>query len=235
MSQSNQFIILDLATHLLVVARGENLPIVVGIIVRVASNLLTLAGNTAIVVTQGILVGMAVQERLGLLMFDRDGVVVLNIDRIRQHGIVTQCFLKFGRHEIIPGAGARQYGKVDLEPEQIKQEWKNNEADSTSSKVPSKLRKADGASRALDVQQIPEINDNRGTNGDEGEGTDILGGHVARQGKAGQDEPFPPLATERLVAKLVKLDVEEQTACHSQDQSSIKKNQSSLANVGVVK
>jgi hypothetical protein len=36
------------------------------------------------------------------------------------------------------------------------------------------------------------------------------------------------------MAKLVELDVEEQTACHGQDQGGIKKNQSRLTNVGVI-
>lgn len=99
----------------------------------------------------------------------------------------------------------------------------------------SEERKTDGASRASNIQKVPEVNDDGCTNGDKGKETDILGRHVAGQGETGENKPLPPFATERLVTQLVKFNVKEQAASHCQYKGSIQKDQPGLANVSVVK
>lgn len=106
MSQSNHFVILDFSAHLFIIAGRHNLPEVVGIVMGVPGDLLTLTRNTAVVVTQGVMVGMTVQEGLGLFVLDRDGIVVLDIYRVGQHDVVTQCFLELRRHKVVTRTGS---------------------------------------------------------------------------------------------------------------------------------
>ena len=96
------------------------------------------------------------------------------------------------------------------------------------------LGKSQGASRPLDVQQVPQINDDGRADGDECEQADVLDRDVAREGEAGKDKPLPPLPGKRLVAQLVEPDVAEQTAGHGEDEGGIEQNQASLADVSIV-
>lgn len=59
-SKPDELIVLDMVAHLVIVIGGDNLPVVVRVVVRITSHLLALAGNTAIVVSQWVLGIMAV-------------------------------------------------------------------------------------------------------------------------------------------------------------------------------
>lgn len=234
-SKANKIVVLDITSSLLVVVDREDLPVVVGIVVGVSSNLLALAGNTTIIISKRVAILVAVKIGLGLLMPDSDAVVILNVKRIGQHNVVAKGLLEFWGHEIIARTRSGENGEVDLEPEKVEKEWHNGQAEGTSSKMLGEFLQRDGTTGALDVEKIPKINGDSGSNGNEGEEADVLDRDVARERKAGQDEPLPPLPGEGLVSKLVELDVEQQTASHGKNQSRIEKNESGLANVGVVK
>lgn len=100
-SEAHQVVVFDFAARLLVVVHGKNLPVVVGVIVRVTGDLLTLAGNTAIVVAEGVLVLVAVEVGLGLLVTDANAVVIMDIDRVGQHDIVAEGLLELWGHEVV--------------------------------------------------------------------------------------------------------------------------------------
>jgi hypothetical protein len=233
-AETNKVVVLDNASKLLVVIGGQKLPVVVGIVVRVTSNLLTLAGNTAIVVSEGVTVLMTVEVGLGLLVSDSDAVVVLDINCVGQHDIVAQGLLEFGSHEIVTRTGAVEDSEVDLEPEEVEQEGHDDQTKGTSSEVLGELLHADGTAGSVDVKKIPEVDNNSRANGDEGKDTDILDRNVARKSESGKNKPLPPLSGERLVSEFVPLDVKEKTAGHGKNQSSIQKDKSGLANVGVI-
>jgi hypothetical protein len=59
---------------------GKNLPQVVRVVVGVSSNLLSLAGDTAIVISQGVVLVVAVEENLGVLVTHGNAVEVLDAD-----------------------------------------------------------------------------------------------------------------------------------------------------------
>ena len=168
-------------------------------------------------------------------MSNGDSVVVVDVDRVRKHGIVGQGLLELRCHEVITRAGPRQNTEVNLEPEQIKEKGKDDETHGTRRKMIGELRKVQSATRTVDVEKIPQVNDNSGTDSDEGEEADILDGHIARQCEAGQDEPLPPLTAKGFVAQFVELDITQETACHGEDQGGVEKNQACLTNVSVVK
>lgn len=74
---------------------------VVGVIVGIASDLLSLGGDTAIVVSERIAVRVAVEVDFCLLVADGDGVVVIDANRLQRHHIVAQGFLKLGSHKVV--------------------------------------------------------------------------------------------------------------------------------------
>lgn len=110
---------------------------------------------------------------------------------------------------------------MDLEPEQVEDERHHDQPKGSSGKVLAEVRQAQSSARSLDIQKIPQVDHDGRADGDEGEGTNILGGDVTRQSEPSQDEPFPPLSRERLVSELVELDVKEQAACHRENECSI--------------
>jgi hypothetical protein len=100
--------------------------------------------------------------------------------------------------------------------------------------VLGELLHANSTAGSVDVKEIPEVDNNSRANGDEGKDTDILNRDIARKSESGKNKPLPPLSGERLVSKLIPLDVEEKTAGHGKNQSSIQEDKSGLANVGVI-
>lgn len=232
--KSNQVQVPDNPVRILLVVGRKNLPVVVCVVVRITSDLLALAGDTAVIISQGVGVGVAVKVGLGLLVPDGDVIVVVNIDGICQHDVVAQSFLEFWRHEIVARTGSSQDGKVHLEPEKIEKEWQNDEANGAGYKVLSKQLQADSTVASLNVQKIPEINNNCRANGNESEEANVFGRDVAGQRKASQDEPLPPFPAKSLVSQLVELDVAQETAGHGENQSGIEENQACLANVCIV-
>jgi hypothetical protein len=62
--------------------RGDDLPVVVDIIMSIASDLLSLTTDATIVVLQRVMVGMRVQVNLCVLVFHSDDVVVTKFCKI---------------------------------------------------------------------------------------------------------------------------------------------------------
>lgn len=123
---------------------------------------------------------------------------------------------------------------MHLEPEEVEQERQHDQAGSTSNKVLSEVGEAESATRTLNIQQFPEVDDDGRSDGDKCEQTNVLGGDIAGQSEASEDQPLPPLAAEGFMAALVELDVEQQATSHSENQGGIQKNQAGLSNVCVV-
>lgn len=81
-AEADEIVVSNNFSRLLVVVPGKNLPVVVGVIVWVSGHLLTLAGDTTIVVPQRVLVRVAVKIRLGLLMSKHSTIAVLDGDGV---------------------------------------------------------------------------------------------------------------------------------------------------------
>lgn len=58
---------------------GDDLPPVVGVVVGVTGDLLTLAADAAIIVAKGIKILMGMKVDLGVLVLESDGVVVADL------------------------------------------------------------------------------------------------------------------------------------------------------------
>ena len=213
----------------------QDLPLVVGVIVRVSRDLLALARNPPIIIAQRVPLPVTVEEDLGVLVPDGEGVVVLDANGLRGHQVVTQGFLEFGRHEIIAGAGPCKDGEVDLEPEEIEEQGQNDQAHTASHKMLAPLEHREGTPRTSDIQQVPQVDRDRGTDGDEREDTNVLGRDDTAQRDTGQQEPLPPLAAKRVMAQLIETNVAEDTQGHGEHQGGIHEDQSIFGNMGVVK
>lgn len=192
---------------------------------------LTLRRNTSILITERVARSVRVKVHLGVLVPELNGVVVVHRDTVLSQEVVGQGLLELRRHEIIARTALVQNAEVHLEPEEVEEQRDHNETDEARNKVLSEL--LDGQALA-DVQQIPQIDGNRRTDGEEGEDTDVLGGDGAGQGNTGQKQPLPPLPRERGIAELGELHVAEQRQSQGEDQGSVKQNESGLADVRVV-
>jgi hypothetical protein len=164
----------------------QYLPMVIGVIKRITSHLLTLAGNTTIIISEGIFVWMTVEVCFGVLVSQDNSVVVQDVDRSLMHKVVTESFLEFGGHKVVAGTGSRQDGEMNLEPEEIEEEWNYDEAQSTCSEVLAKGEEIQGTTFAIDIKEIPEIDQNGTANGEKGESTDIFGGDDTAHAETGQ-------------------------------------------------
>jgi hypothetical protein len=235
MAESDNIAVLDRVTKTFHLDRGDDLPQVVGVVVRVAGNLLTLRRDTAIIITQRVLVNMRMKVDLGLLVLHRDVVEVIDANRLLGHQVVAKSLLELGCHEIVTRTRSGENGEVDLEPEEVHQERNDDKADDASSQVLSEFRNGQRTLLAVDVEQIPEIDDYRHTNREEGEGANILRADNTRHANAGQQKPFPPLSTERRMSELVESDVAKHTQCHEENQSGIQQDKTCLSDVRVVK
>jgi hypothetical protein len=142
--------------------------------------------------------------------------------------------LELRGHEVVARSGAGEDGEVNLEPEEVEDEGHDDQPKGTRRKVLPKVGQAQGAARSLYIQKIPEIDAHGRANGDEGEETDVLDGYVAGQGKAGKDQPLPPLPRKGVVAELVEPDVAQETAGHGEDERRVEQDEPCLANVRVV-
>ena len=174
---------------------------------RVTSDLLTLRRDTAVVVTQRVSVGVTVEVDLGVLVTDVDSIVVVNADGLLGHDVVAESLLEFRAHKVVTRTGAVEDGKVDLEPEKVEHEGNDNQTSDTSSQVLAELGKAESALSAVDVEKRPEVDGDWNTDGEESEGTDVLGRDDAAETDTSQEEPLPPLATERVMTELVEANV----------------------------
>ena len=82
-------------------AVGNDLPVIVRIIERIPCDLLSLAGNTPVIIAKGVPIGMTVEIGLCLFMPNGDRVIIFNASRLCAHHVVTQCLLKRGSHKFI--------------------------------------------------------------------------------------------------------------------------------------
>ena len=64
---------------------------------------------------------------LCLLVSHDDGVVILDGNRLHRHDVIAERFLKLRGHEVVPRARFGQDGKVHLEPEEVEQEWHDDQ------------------------------------------------------------------------------------------------------------
>lgn len=123
---------------------------------------------------------------------------------------------------------------MDLEPEEVEEEWDDDQTDDASKEVLGEVEEGQSSLAAVDIKKSPKINGNSCANSEEGKQSNVLGRDDARQRKASQQQPLPPLPAKRNMSQLIKLDIGKQRASHGKDQSRIKQNQASLANMSVI-
>lgn len=96
---------------------------------------------------------------------------------------------------------------MDLKPEQIEQEWNDDQAKRSSTEMLAKLNQAESSTSTVDVEKSPQIDGNGRANGKECKDADHLCRDDAAEGDAGQEQPFPPLSTKGVVPKLIEANV----------------------------
>lgn len=185
MAKSNEVAILDWT--LLALGWGKNLPVVVGIVVWVSSDLLTLTGDTTVVVAEWVLVDVGMKIDTRLLVLHGNVIAVFNADRLRGHDVVGKGGLELWSHEIVAWARSVQDGKVDLEPEEVEHERNDDQANNASCEVFAKLWKAELSLAAVDIEKIPQIEAYWHANGEEGEYTNVLCGDDTAQADTGEE------------------------------------------------
>jgi len=151
------------------------------------------------------------------------------------HEVVAESLLEFGCHEVVTRTRSSQDGEMDLEPEEIEEEGNDDETQSTCSEVLSKGEEIQGTAFALDVKEIPEVDQNGTSNGEERECSNVLGGDDTAHAEASQQQPLPPFASEWIMSLLVELDIGEDTEGHEEDEGGVEQDESCLANMRVVK
>lgn len=218
----------------LVVVGWNNLPVVVGVVEWISGNLLTLGRNSAVFVSQRISIWVRVKVGLGVLVSQNNRVHIMNWLRVGGHEIVAESLLELWAHKVISWAGAGENGEVHLEPEEVEEEWDKDESENAGEEVLAEVDERQSSLATVDIEQVPKVNGDCSSNGEESEQADIFGGDDAAEREAGNEEPLPPLAAEWNMAKLVELDVGEQRAGHGEYQGSIKENEASLSYVGIV-
>lgn len=124
---------------------------VVSVVMGISSDLLSLAGNTTVLITKGITVWVAVEVNLGLLMTDSNAIIIIDWDRLESHDIVAQSLLKLRGHKIIARSGPVENGEMNLEPEEVEEERHDDESDRTSGEVLSEFNEGQRALAAIDV------------------------------------------------------------------------------------
>jgi hypothetical protein len=135
----------------------NDLPMIVGIVERVPGDLLPGRTNPSIVVLEGVTVDMGMQQSLGVLVFDRDRIIIpqfckhgsstrstfsphLSLETkltlsIQQQLIPLQSLLESWRHEGIPRSRIDQHLEMDPEDRQIDDKGENNESPSSRCEV----------------------------------------------------------------------------------------------------
>lgn len=216
-------------------SRGwKNLPLIVGVIVWVSSHLLALARNATIVVSKWVLVGVTMKVHLRLFVPNCKVVAVLNAHGLHGHNIVAERLLEFRCHKVVARSRPIENRKVHLEPEEVQEEWHNDQTNCAVGKVFPKLRKRKRTLWTLVIEEVPKVNSNWYANGEEREYSHVLGGNDAAQRDACQEEPLPPLAAERDMSKLVESDVAQNAKSHGKNQDRVKQNKPCLTNVRVI-
>ena len=185
----------------------KDFPVIIGIIEGIASDLLALTRDAAIVVSERILIRMAVEESLGVFMTKTDDVVVEDVDSLGMHDVVAKCLLKLWGHEIISRPRSRENSEMDLEPEQVEKERHNDQANGSSHEMLAKGDHVKCPFFPIDIKQSPQVDEDSTADCEEGECSDILCRDDTAHGEASQKEPFPPLAAECIVSLFVEPDI----------------------------
>lgn len=86
----------------------------------------------------------------------------------------------------------------------------------------------------VDVQQIPQIDHDSTADRNVNEEADIFCRHDAAHVEACQEKPLPPFTTEGVMPLSVELDIAQYTHSHEEDESRIKEDESSLADMRVI-
>lgn len=235
MPQPDNIHVLDLVAWLLRKGLGwDDLPEVVGVVVGVSGDLLALAGDSAVVVAQRVPVGVTVEVDLGVLVLHADVVKVFNLDGLLRHDVVAESLLELGAHEIVTRAGTGKDGKVDLEPEKVEQEGDDDQTGDASAQMLAEFGKTERALSPVDVEEVPKVNSNRDTDGEESECSDVFGRDDTAEADTRHEKPLPPLAAEGSVTQLVESDVAPHGQSHEEDKRGVEQDQSGLANVCIV-
>lgn len=98
----------------------------------------------------------------------------------------------------------------------------------------SKFLQSQCALAAVDIHEIPEVDEDGQANGNEGEEADVFDGDDAAEGDASDQKPLPPFPTKWNVSKLIEFNVGVNRCSHEKDQRGIEKNEASLTNMGVI-
>ena len=200
MPQANDVIILDMVSEALELLSWNDLPEVVRVVVWVASDLLTLGGNTTVLISQWILVDVRVEVHLSVLVAHRDRIKVVDANGLLCHQVVGKSLLELWSHEIVAWARSREDGKVDLEPEQVHKERNHDQTNDACREVLAKFRQTQGTPFAVDVQQVPQVDQDWHANREEGEGSHVLGADNAAHADTTQEQPLPPLSAKGCMA-----------------------------------
>ena len=120
---------------------------------------------------------------------------------------------------------------MDLEPEQIEEEWYNDETNHSSAKVLAECWEIKRSSFSVDIKQIPQVDRNGTTDSQKDEKTNIFCRDHTAHIETRQQKPFPPFSSKRIVTLLVESDIAVNACGHKEDQSCVEKNQTSLTNV----
>lgn len=147
------------------------------------------------------------------------------------HQVITKSLLKLRAHEIVSRTRPRQDGKMYLEPEEVEEERDNDKSHGASGEVLAKSDKVQSPFLAVDVQQIPEVNKDSTTDGEEGEGSHVFRGDDAAHAETRQQQPFPPFSAERFMSLFVESDIAQDAQSHEENEGGVKKNQSSLSHM----
>ncbi|KFY27218.1 hypothetical protein V493_03638, partial [Pseudogymnoascus sp. VKM F-4281 (FW-2241)] len=186
-----------------------DLPVVVGVVEGVSRHLLSLTGDTSVIITKWVLVRVAVEVGLGLLVSKHDVVEVVNRNSIGRHNVIAQRLLELRSHKVITRARLGENSEVNLEPEEVEEERDDDETENAGSKVLAEIDQRQRTLATVYIEQIPQVNGNSSSHSEERKQADILGRDNAAERKAREKEPLPPLPSERLVSQLIEADVAE--------------------------
>lgn len=117
----------------------QDLPVIVGIVVRVTGDLLSLTTDSTVVVTERVSIGVRVKESLGILVSDGNGIVESNLLSIQEQFVTRQCLLECWTHETIPRSGVDENLEVNPEEYHVDDEWERDESPCPSEEVAGEI------------------------------------------------------------------------------------------------
>lgn len=205
---------------------------------------LTLRTDAAIRVPEGVLLDVRVQELLGVLVLESDGVVVTDLLGVEEELVARKSLLERRRHEGVARTGELENLEVNPEEGEVDDERNDDETNGAVDEVApevglrlsavEKTKQAHHRVAALDVEDTPEVPDNSSADGKECEEADHLAPEGEGKGGACRNHPEPPVAAELAVTLLVELDVAEEGERHEENEGGVEENKACLGNVPVV-